>query len=292
MYRHFIWYVQTLDIPLCRHFTSLTPPAGQTNKRKKPKRKEKGKGNKRKKKKKPKRKKPKVANNNKTKKRKPKNKNKQPKTSPPSSGNLSEVIAHDPVKIFLTYKFTPPSGGPSRDTGFLVPGPAWDTVIDQLVWVIHRDPTNHSYLLLDNITFPRRSREHIRACTEREFNSVVNPDTEGPHRVLNQPNVDPFDQSSDNWFLFFRYNKTAGRLRRQKKPNSVHKQRRANSYFKDLVTICDAGFQNLELTKDLVILEPDASKVYNFTDAVASDSASATTTPVRAATSASATSGI
>jgi hypothetical protein len=120
----------------------------------------------------------------------------------------------------------------------------------------------------------------------------LNPDTEGPHRVLNQPNIDPFDQSSDDWFLFFRYNKTAGKLRRQNNPDSVHKQRQANSYFKDMVTICDGGFQNLALTKGLVILEPDASKVYNFTDAVATNGASATTTPVRAATSASATPGI
>lgn len=260
-------------------FISLTPVPGKPTKRKRKRRTTKRK----KQKTSTSRRKRKNKNGKNTKKG---NKDKRARTAPPSPSESEEVIAHPAVKIFLTYKFQPPNGGPPRDTGFLVPGPAWDSVADEVVWVIHRDPTNHAYLLLENVDFPRRSRDHIRACTQRELGHFESPDTEGPFRVLNKKNVDPYDPNTEDYYLFTKFNKKASRLRRQNNSEkSVRAQRRANAYFKEMVSISDSGFQNLSLTKDLSILEPDPSKVYNFTDSSETNAASATTAPPRVASS-------
>ena len=112
----------------------------------------------------------------------------------------------------ITYNYTDPKTDAVSETTYLVPGLAWDTILNCSVWVLHFDPFDRAFLMLDNQKTPRRSRQHIRAATQREKDAVSNPSSESPSRVLNQRNAEPYDRDSFGYKQFLKYLGKANRL--------------------------------------------------------------------------------
>ena len=137
-----------------------------------------------------------------------------PRVTPPDQHEeeADRPALHPPCKIMLTYNFTDPQTDEVKETAYLVPGPAWDTIKDRIVWVIHYDPSDRAFLLLDDVNTPHRSRCHIRAATQRERDSVATPYSDRPARVLNLYNAEPFRKESWEYSQFLKYLRKAKRL--------------------------------------------------------------------------------
>ena len=145
-------------------------------------------------------------------KRRKKNKNAEPHEEEADEKEADQTGLHPPCKIMLTYNFTDPKTDEVKETGYLVPGPAWDTVRNQIVWVLHFDPRDRAYLLVDDVQTPRRSRCHVRAATKRERDSVASPYSDSPPRVLNMRNAEPFRTESYAYSQMLKFLGKAKRL--------------------------------------------------------------------------------
>ena len=171
----------------------------------------------------------------------------------------------------ITYAWTDPHTDQSRETGFLVPGAAWDSIRKEVVFVIHFDPFDHNFLLLDHTEVPRRSRCHIRACERDQTESP------GPQHVVNKPNICPFYVQCPTYHRFVKLHKKAASLRNRKQ-DWIKIQLEANNFFKRNCMMSDDGFQHLNLNQvsGAAIVAPDPAQVYNFTETDESIAASAT----------------
>ena len=171
----------------------------------------------------------------------------------------------------ITYAWTDPHTDQSRETGFLVPGAAWDSIRKEVVFVIHFDPFDHNFLLLDHTKVPRRSRCHIRACERDQTESP------GPQHVVNKPNICPFYVQCPTYHRFVKLHKKAASLRNRKQ-DWIKIQLEANNFFKRNCMMSDDGFQHLNLNQvsGAAIVAPDRAQVYNFTDTGETVAASAT----------------
>ena len=160
-----------------------------------------------------------------------------------------------PCKVALNYMWTHPETDEPHETGFLVPGPAWDTIRKEQVFVIHFDPLDHNYLLLDHTEVPRRSRTHIRACREEE-RETVNDTT---YRVVNLRNICPWYVNTPSYKDFMKFHKKAIVLRKAMNSEWIEMQIKANESFKKKCLMTDRGFRNINLTMvhGARILEPD-----------------------------------
>ena len=160
-----------------------------------------------------------------------------------------------PCKVALNYMWTHPETDEPHETGFLVPGPAWDTIRKEQVFVIHFDPLDHNYLLLDHTEVPRRSRTHIRACREEEREKVK--DTK--YRVVNLRNICPWYVNTPSYKDFMKFHKKAIVLRKAMNSEWIEMQIKANECFKKNCLMTDRGFRNINLTMvhGARILEPD-----------------------------------
>ena len=54
-------------------------------------------------------------------------------------------------------------------TEVTVPGFVWDTTFKKPLYVLAVDKDHDAYFFMDNDEHPRRSREHLRACTDDEL---------------------------------------------------------------------------------------------------------------------------
>ena len=160
-----------------------------------------------------------------------------------------------PCKVALNYMWTHPETDEPHETGFLVPGPAWDTIRKEQVFVIHFDPLDHNYLLLDHTEVPRRSRTHIRACREEEREKV----NDTKYRVVNLRNICPWYVNTPSYKDFMKFHKKAIVLRKAMNSEWIEMQIKANECFKKNCLMTDRGFRNINLTMvhGARILEPD-----------------------------------
>jgi hypothetical protein len=177
----------------------------------------------------------------------------------------------------ITYAWTDPHTDQSRETGFLVPGAAWDSIRNEIVFVIHFDPLDHNFLLLDHTVVPRRSRCHIRACSDDERDQTACPEPPGPPHVVNKPNICPFYVQCPTYCRFMKLHKKATSLRNRKQ-DWIPYQLEANNCFKSNCMMSDDGFQHLNLNQvsGAAIVAPDPAQVYNFTETGETIAASAT----------------
>ena len=84
------------------------------------------------------------------------------KVKPPTPA-LSPVI-----RQVARYKFIVPHTGEEKTTTYIVPGPAWDTVKQTVVYVLRIDPEKTSFVHVDGLADPR-SKCHLRRCTQKEL---------------------------------------------------------------------------------------------------------------------------
>ena len=80
-------------------------------------------------------------------------------------------LAELPVQK-VAYKYQDPLTMEMIPTEVNVPGFAFDTIFKRTVYVLAVDTSAKAYFFLDSDDHPRRSREHLRACTHKEFKTA------------------------------------------------------------------------------------------------------------------------